>query len=296
VGALAHFAATSSLPIVLDGLAKESPDERHDFLRAIGSFWKYPTGHQAVLGEFAKWSTGVQDWFDNRSSLIVGMVNHEPNECLKQFNTAYDNGHINPRARETLASRILQLFVGDLVDRQLLKESIKRLVCDLHVPARERIVNALVKIDPAFCTLIYEELKRSAASERERACATYMLGFWSSDSGEIGKARFDGELLVRQAADAAREVQRLRSAMTGHVQRFSADDGLARLSSYLCLRDHGQLSSIWELNELTRPPSVSYTFAHELTRAISERLKSDYRKKEEEEKKLEDTRGTVWFN
>jgi HEAT repeat protein len=296
VGALAHFAALSSLPIVQDGLAKESPDQRYEFLRAIGSFWKHPQGRQAVQSEFAKWSTDGQDWFDNQSSLIVGMIDHDPNECLRQFNTAYDNGHVKARARETMASLIPQLFDGGLADRQLLKESIKRLVCDLHVPARQRSVNAFTKLDPAFCTLIYEELKRSATSERERACATYMLGFWSSDSGEIAKMRFDGELLVRQAADAARDMQRLRTAMTWHVERFTADDGLARLSSYLCLKEHGQLSSIWEVNDLTRQPSLTYTFAHELTSAISERLRNDYRKMEEEEKKLEDSRGTVWFN
>ena len=84
--------------------------------------------------------------------------------------------------------------------------------------------------------------------------------------------------------------------MTWHVERFTADDGLARLSSYLCLKEHGQLSSIWELNDLTQQPSLTYTFAHELTSAISERLRNDYRKMEEEEKKLEDSRGTVWFN
>jgi hypothetical protein len=277
-------------------LAKELPDERDEFLRAIGSFWQYPNARQHVRDEFAKWTTAGQDWFDNQSSLIVGMVTHEPNETLREFNTAYDNGHITPRARETMASRISQVFGRGLADRELLKESIKRLICDRHVPARERSVNALVKLEPAFCTLIYEELKRSAVSERERACATYMLGFWGSDSGEIEKARFDGELLVRQAADAARDVQRLRVAMTWHAQRLVADDGLARLSSYLCLREHGQLSSIWEISELTRKPFLSYTFAHELTTAISERLKSDYRKKEDDEKKLEDSRGTVWFN
>jgi hypothetical protein len=189
-----------------------------------------------------------------------------------------------------------QLSNGGLADRQLLKESIKRLICDRHVPARLRSLNALTKLDPAFCTLIYEELKRSSTSERERACATYMLGFWSSDSREIGKMGFDGELLVRQAADAARDMQRLRTAMTWHVERFSADDGPARLSSYLCLKEHGQLSSIWEVNDLTERPSFSYTFAQQLTTGISERLKNDYRKMEDEEKKLEDSRGTVWFN
>jgi HEAT repeat protein len=296
VGALTRFAEASSLPIVLDGLAKKSPDERHEFLTAIGSFWKYPDGRQAVLEEFAKWTTAGQDWFDNQSSLIVGMVNHEPNECLKQFNALYDEGHVNPRARETMASRIPQLFGGGLVDRQLLKETIKRLVCDRHVPARERSVNALGMIDVEFCGLIYEELNRPAASERDRACATYMLGFWNSDPAQIRKARFDGELLVRRAADAARDMQRLRTAMTWHVQRVSSDHGLARLCSYLCLKEQGQLSSIWELNDASRQPSLSYTFAHELTAAINERLKNDYRKKEDEEKKLEDLRGTVWFN
>jgi HEAT repeat protein len=296
VGALVHFGAASSLPIVLDGLAKESLDERDEFLRAIGSFWKHPQGRQAVQKELAKWSTGGQDWFDNQSSLIVGMINHEPNECLREFNTAYDNGHINARARETMALRIPQLFSGGLADRQLLKESIKRLVCDRHVPARERSVNALGTIDPEFCAIIFGELNRTEASEHERACATYTLGFWNSDPREIERARLDSELLVRRAADSARDAQRLRNAMKWHVQRFSSNDGLARLSSYLCLRVHAQLSTIWELNDAIGPPSLSHAFSHELTSAISERLKNDYRKKEDEEKKLEDSRGTVWFN
>lgn len=296
VAALAHFAAASSLPIVIEGLAQEPPDQRHEFLRAIGSFAKYPQGQKAIQQEFAKWEAGRQDWFDNQSSLIVGMIDHEPNECLRQFNAAYDNGFVNTRAREIMASRIPRLFNGRLADYQLLKDSIMRLVCDSHVPARERAVNALTKLDATFCTLIYEESKRTATSERENACATYMLGFWGSNSQEIEKARFDGQLLVRQAGDAARDMQRLREAMAWHVERFSDTDGLSRLSAYLCLKEHGQLSSLWEVSESTQKPSFSYTFAHELTNAISERLKSDYRKKEDEEKKLEDSRGTVWFN
>jgi HEAT repeat protein len=296
VGALAQFAESSSLPIVLEGLTKKSSDDRHEFLRAVGSFWNYPNARKAVMDEFDKWRTGGSDWFDNQSSLILGMVHDAPAECLKQFNAAYDGGYVHTSARETMATLIPQLYRNAVVDRQLLQEAIGRLLCDQHVAARERSANVLATLEPAFCRGIYEDLKRSATSERERACGTYMLGFWNSDSAEIERARFDGELLVRRAADAAREMQRLRTAMTWHVQRFSSDNGLARLSSYLCLKEKGQLSSIWQLTDLVRRPLLSRTFINELTTAIIDRVRNDYRKKEEEERRLEESRGTVWFN
>src|SRR5262249_25404077 len=120
-GALARFAESSSLPIVLEGLTKTSSDDRHKFLRAIGSFWNYPNARKAVMDEFDKWRIGGSDWFDNQSSLIVGMVHDAPVECLKQFNAAYDDGYVHTRARETMASLIPQLFRNAVVDRQLLQ-------------------------------------------------------------------------------------------------------------------------------------------------------------------------------
>ena len=74
------------------------------------------------------------------------------------------------------------------------------------------------------------------------------------------------------------------------------DQQKATVKQYLCLKEHAQLSTIWELNDAIGPPSCLTRSPHELMTAIGERLKNDYRKKEDEEKKLEDSRGTVWFD
>ncbi len=60
---------------------------------------------------------------------------------------------------------------------------------------------------------------------------------------------------------------------------------MARLSSYLCLKEQGSLSTIHELRHFAPQEPLANVFVTSLTKSISERLREEYRKREEEEKK-----------
>jgi len=295
--ALAQFHKESSLPILLNRLGSASFQWKSEYLQALAAFWRFPAGKRAILDQFDRWSDPEEYYLNNQRALITGLAEHEPDIILDQFNKAFDDGYLTIGARETMAKKIADLFYRKHNNEILLLESMKRLLSDKHVPARERAAHALAFANASFCLRLYKQMHDSAdANEWERASAVYSLGFWKSPMSLIETARYDEQLLVRGAADKALEIRLKRPHLEKHFKQFNQQDGLARLSSFLCLADQGDQSTIWALNDDTRISPYARTFRRRLYKQIERRLADEYKKKIEEERKLPDSRGTIMFD
>jgi hypothetical protein len=87
-----------------------------------------------------------------------------------------------------------------------------------------------------------------------------------------------------------------RPHLEKHIKRYNSQNGLARLSSYLCLAEQGDQSTIWALHNGKKISEFSQTFREDLSERIKKRLADEYKKKSEEEKKLANARGTIKFD
>lgn len=295
--ALAHFRQETSLPVLIDRLSSGSHLSKYDYLRALGAFWKFPQGKAAVLDQFDRWSDPREQYLDNQQALINGLVDHEPGVILDQFNKSFDDGEVTTRARETMAKRLADLFYLKYANEGLLLEVATRLLSDEHVPARERTCHALRFAKKSFCLRMFKKIHDApGVGEWERACAVYALGFLTGPTTLIDAARFDEELLVRRAADAGLEIHDKKPHLEKHFKQYNNQNGLARLSSYLCLAEQGDQSTIWALSNRKNTSEFSQTFREDLTERIKKRLGEEYKKKSEEEKKLPNARGTITFD
>lgn len=244
--ALAHFRQETSLPVLINRLSSASYLSKYEYLRALGAFWKFAQGKAVVLDQFDRWSDPQEQYQNNQQALINGMVDHEADVILDQFNKSFDDGEVTIRARETMAKRLADLFYLKHANESLLLEVAKRLLSDEHIPARERACHALRFAKKSFCLRLFKKIHDAPGTgEWERACAVYALGFLSGPTNLIDAARFDKELLVRRAADAALEVHTKRPHLERHFNQYESQNGPARLSSYLCLAEQGDQSTIW---------------------------------------------------
>ena len=295
--ALAHFHRASSLPVLLDRLGSASYQWEAQYLQALGAFWNYPAGRSAILDQFDQWSNPEERYRNNQAALIAGLADHEPDVILDQFNTSFDEGYLAIGARETMAKKVADLFYQKHGNDRLLLQTMKRLLSDKHVPARERAAHALGFADASFCLRLYKEMHDSPnANEWERASAVYSLAFWNSPMSRIEAARYDEQLLVRRTADVALGNRLKRPHLERHFKQFNQQNGLARLSSYLCLAEQGDQSIIWALNDDKKINTFARTFRGRLCKQIERRLADEYKKKIEEERKLPDSRGAIAFD
>jgi HEAT repeat protein len=295
--ALAHFHQESSLPILLDHLAAASFQWKPVYLQALAAFWKYPEGKAAVLDQFDRWSDPEERYLNNQGALITGLVEHEPDVILDQFNKSFDDGYVTTGARETMARALANLFYRKHPNEPLLLKTAKRLLSDKHVSARERAGHALGFASTSFCLRLYGEMHDSlGVSEWERASSVYSLGFWESPLALIKAARYDEELLVRYTADAALDIRLKKPHLERHFEQYNTQGGMARLSSYLCLAEQGDQSTIWALNDNKKTSPFARTFRKRLYKRIERRLADEYKKKLEEERKLPDSRGAITFD
>lgn len=295
--ALSHFSQESSLPILLKRLASTNHEAKSEYLKALGAFWKYSQGRAAILEQFDKWSSYEERFLNNQSALIAGLSLHEPDVILDQFNKSFDDGHLTTAARETMALWMGRLFNRKSANENLLLETAKRLLCDKHVPAREMTVHTLRYSRKSFCLDLFRQLHDSSkANEWERASAVYALGFWNCPLTLIQDARFDSEWLVRSAGDKALAIRSKREHLTKHLEMFEFADGQQRLSSYLCLLEQGDQTTIWKMHDDGRMTGIARTFRKQLTGSIRARLTAEYKKKHDEEKNSDESRGTIWFD
>ena len=295
--ALSLFRAESSLPILLRRLASANYETRSGYLRALSAFWNYPDGRAAILDQFDKWSSYEERYFNNQSALIAGLCLYEPNVILDQFNKSFDDGHITPNAREEMALWLWRLFNRKTADNKILLETAKRLVCDKHVPARDKAVHTLRYADKSFSKELFQQLySSSSSSDWERAAAAYSLAFWDCPPRLIRTARFDNSWLVRRAGDAAFSNREKRKHLNKHLLTFESGTGQRRLSAYLCLMEQGDQTTIWEMHDDGHMTGIAQTFRDQLTGAIRRRLTSEHKKKQDEENKLDESRGEIWFD
>ena len=295
--ALAHFRQETSLPILLNRLNSISPGRQGPYIKALSAFWKYSLAKASILEQFDGWSPYQDRFFGNQSALIDGMAEHEPDVILNQFNKSFDDGYLTTDARETMALWVARLLNLKTANHDLLLEASKRLVCDQHVPARELAANALRYARPAFALKLFQQLHDSpGSSEWERQAAVYCLGFWKSPIDLINDARFDREFLVRKAADSALEMRSKQKDLAKHFKIFVTREGVQRLSSYMCLADQGNHSTIWALHDEGQLIGLPLTFRKRLANRIKGRLTTEYKKKAEEEKQLSESRGTITFD
>jgi HEAT repeat protein len=296
LSALARFRERSSLGLILEKLKTAQQGSRRQYLQALGAFSHDTHGEGVIREQFEEYASGRSDIFDEQGSLLGGLTQHAPNIVLEHASTQYDRGRLTAGGRQEIARAIVRFFRDESTNKALLMETAKRLVCDYDVAIRERTMHALSFTSLAFCQQLYDELRAAPdADEWKRACAVQMLGFWDSDQSEIESARFDVELLVRRAADEALRYREKRQDLQKHLEQFRGTNGLGRLSSYLCLRKQGDLSTIWMLNESIQRNTLAHTFVRHLSHEIRERLRTDYRKRQEEQEKFSKSRGTIYF-
>lgn len=294
LSALSQFRAQSSLPLLLRRLQSASRHIRRYYLEALGAFSHEPQGEQALLDQFEECITEADDFFDNQSSLIEGLIEYSPELLLSRFNAQFDRGRLTPHGRVELARSISYLYKDKKVESDLLLQSMKRLACDRDVSVRDRASHSLRFMDADFCRQLYQELRDDpGADEWMRACAVWTLGYWDSDLAEIESARYAEESLVRLAADEALLLRRRQDELKRHLNTFSGADGVTRLSSYLCLLKQGTLSTIWRLHDSVDRQSLAHTYVRHLTDRISNRLRDEYKKRQEAQEKFFDERGTV---
>lgn len=213
-------------------------------------------------------------------------------------NRMYDEGLLHSAARQTLAHRIPRLFRSDAADITMLRNLTKRLICDRDVRTRDITAHALRRTSVSFCLGVYEAVKGSTeADEWTHACAVYTLGFWDSEREAISveSLRYAPELLIRRAADAALDVKRKHQHLQRHVQQFNETEGLSRLASYLCLKEQGSVSTLRTLLDDTPERSPTKTHIRHLANEMTERLGKEYRKRQEQDEKLDQSRGMIWF-
>lgn len=296
---LARFGEESSLDAVSCALGRCRPEVIGNYLEALAAFSHFPRGAEAVREQFEGWAAGEPNFWDTQTPLVRGLARHNPAMLLERVNGLYDEGLLNSGARTTLASRIPRLFRSDAADKTLLRELVSRLLCDRDVQTRDITVHSLRHTSAEFCSGVYETLSGAPESDEwSRACAVYALGAWDGEreGALVDSLRYDSELLVRRAADDVVELVRRHSYIQTHVERFKTTEGLSRLSAYLCLKRQGTVSTIWSLHDDTPEGDLIKTFVRHLTDEINKRLKEVYRKRQEEDKKLDESRGTVHFS
>lgn len=297
IKALTQFQEPSSLPLILEGVNRGRDKLHDDYLTALGSFWKFTDGREAIEAEIAKWARSSPSLFDEQAPVVAGLLQHEPDILLAQASWLLDNGCLKSNARAELARSIPSLAKRKEVDIEALTQTIKRLTCDRNVMVRELTIRSLQQVGLRLCRRIYSEITKSAnSSEWDRACAVHVMAICGGDIKQVESARYDREFLVRRAADEALARYHKRIELQRHVEQFVTSDGLARLSAFLCLEERGDLFSIASLNKKCKAGSISFTFLRSLISEINDRVTKEYKERQEKEDKLEQSRGAIWFD
>jgi HEAT repeat protein len=297
INALAHFQEPSSLPLLLDKMQSVKAESRRPYYSALGAFSFLALGREALLSEFEFSISKLPDYFGDQSALFKGTVLHNPNLLLAACQGQGAWGRLSYSGRKEIARWIYFLWTKSSADKRLLFEVAKRLICDPDLRVREMALHNVSLVTTGLGQELHASLIDDPnADERVRAYAVSSLGYWEGDRREIDKFRTAKELLVRRAADAAIDLRERRLELQFHVGQIGSSDGLARLSSYLCLKAHGDISTPWLLDQTISQYSKEAAYVGLLKKAISERLRNGYPKRQEAEEKLVESRGTVWFD
>jgi hypothetical protein len=297
IKALADFREPSSLQLILEGVNKGPGQFYDDYLEALGAFCRLPQGREAVEAQINDWPRAKLSLFDDQTPLVVGLLRYEPSALLTQACRLLDNGQFTTRARAELAKWIPFLSRRTDVDKALLMQVVKILVCDHRVTIRELAIQSLRQVGVRFCRQLYADVTSSNNTrEWDRACAVQVKAIYEDDLKQIESARYDKEFLVRRAADEALVHISRRAELSKHIEQFITSEGLEKMSAYLCLEQQGDMSTLQLLDKRCRLGSLSFTFLRSLTSSITNRLEKEYKDRQEKEDKLDQSRGTIWFD
>jgi HEAT repeat protein len=297
IDALARLHEPSSLPLLLERMQSVRAESRRPYYAALGAFAFLSSGKKALRLELESSLSKLPDYFDEQSALFKGIILHDPNFLLEACQSQGVWGRLSDGGRREIARWIHYLWTNNSADKKLLFETARRLICDRDVRVREMALLNISLIDTDFGDQLYASLINDPTSdERVRAYAVHSLGYFDGADNRINKFRYASELLVRRAADAALELQQRRVELQFHEGQIGASDALARLSSYLCLKEHGDLGSVHRLKQDIPKQSLLAAYVGHLCRRINERRERENRKNQEREEKLFESRGTVWFD
>lgn len=302
--ALARLGQLSALPLLIEAFETTRPID-YGLVDSIGELLPDLGAQEFLLdlldaGRSTMWDIGEQ------KPVVRALAQHAPKLLTEQVLMLYHAGRLDRSARETLAGCIPQLLASvDLpaVDGNVspLLTILMRLVSDEHLPVRERAALVLSRPDhQPWCLGVYKELVQSS-STWERACAVYLLGLLeendaggSAVSGELEQARFDREYMIRRAADAATAMRECRHHLAHHVEKFARTIGLSRLSAYLCLKEHGDERTLYDLDKALDTHDHARILLVGLRGPIKERMKKDRQERAKKEEERFPSRVVAW--
>jgi len=292
IRALAHLCKPSSVPVLLGVLHRNrSIYVQNEVIEVLGAFWSDSSAQQIVLEQLEKWGGGYHD-SARQCPALRALAKADPTLLVQRACELYDAGRLDRSARTELTHLILRLAQEESVTRSALVQLLKRLACDWYLPVRERLGQALGRLDSALCTQLHKELLGSS-DLWEQACSIYTLGFWGDHEQEIQAARYASEFLIRHAADAAMEAYTRRQALQRLVEQYCAQDGLVRLSAFLTLSEQGDEQAMWSLQERVPEQALGWAFLGQLNSGVSRRLEDERRKRAREEQELLKASGAV---
>jgi nucleoside phosphorylase/HEAT repeat protein len=294
IRALGSLRAPSSLTLILEGVKDWRGAFYRDYLETLCAFWRFPKAREAIEAQLTDWAHNKPVLFDDQTPLLAGLLRHQPGEILGRAGWLIDNGAMKSGAREQLARSLPSLAKNGDIDKSELKNVIRKLLTDPRVMVRELTIQGLHAAGNRFCRQLYGDVTRSS-TRSDPLCAVRLMGI-VGDVERLECARYDREFLVRRAADQALDAMLKRVELEKHIDHFTKEGGPARMSAFVCLEEHGDLSSLKSLQHKCRKGSLSFSYVRSLTSSIRTRLEKEQRDKQDEEDKLEESSGAVWFD
>lgn len=297
VDALTHFGEQSSIKI-LKQLENAPPDISRYAAEVVSAFAKGDENEKEVIEKLEESTTERHSFFDRQSRLVRGLLRNPQNHLLMVLSEHLEKDRLNESSRWQISNFLRGLAGNSSVDRKLVIKIVAHLVCDHEPSLRYNVLSILSFLDEEFCRDVYEFLADDAtADEWTRACAVESLGYWNSDESKMQNARYDRDILVRRAADLALAQRAKRRKLEYHFTKFQNEkDGLARLSSFICLLENGDSETLRRLAPSSRKVSLQATYDNHLKSKISERLDRKESDLQREQVKRLRERSTIWFD
>lgn len=297
VNALTHFGEQTSIK-ALKQLENAPPDVSRYIAEALSAIAKGEENDKETIEKLEKSIGERVAFFDRQSYVVRGMLRNPQNHLLTILSEHLEKDRLNQNSRWQISNFLPRLASNSLLDRNLVLRIAARIVCDWEPSLRYNILSVLSFLDKEFCREIYNLLITDAtANEWTRACAVESLGYWDSDESELQNQRYDKDLLVRRGADLGLAQKAKREKLNYHLEKFQNEkNGLARLSTFICLLENGDLETVRWLAQDSGEESLQAIYASHLKTKISERLdRAQSNLRSEQEKRLRE-RGTISFD
>lgn len=268
---LGRLGQTSHVPLVIEAFYKSRPID-YGLTEDLVAFLPDPRAERVIL-EQLETSRGMYRDAGEQAPAVRALASYDPNLLLRHVLRLSRDGRLDPRGRLELANRMHHISGWAEIDRGMLVEVFKMLICDWYLPARESALQALGWVGAAVSGQVYEELY-GAPDDWTRACAATTLGF-HGEEGHLLSARSDESMFVRAAADVALEVRHRRAALRQLADLYPSEDNLVRLSAYLSIKHAGDEMTLWHLDKTVDEKSFARILLGELRRSVKARLKKD---------------------